>query len=77
MYFIWVNEPNIKDPPSFAFLDLHSAYNIVQKVIYNEDNYMQWTKQLKEPNNSYVNNELNNLQTIATYDRFVEGPEIV
>ena len=38
---------------------------------------MQWTEQLKEPNNLYVDNELNNLQIIATYDRFVEGPEIL
>ena len=38
---------------------------------------MQWTEQLKEPNNLYVDNEFNNLQTIATHDRFVQGPEFV
>ena len=69
------------NPTLKILLVLHSwifiLHNRVQKVIYNEDNYMQWTEQLKEPNNLYVDNELNNLQTIATYDRFVEGPEIV
>ena len=33
MYFIWVNEPNIKDLTTFADHDLHSAYNRVQKDI--------------------------------------------
>ena len=69
------------NPTLKILLDLHSwifiLHNRVQKFIYNEDNYMQWTEQLKEPNNLYVDNEWNNLQTIATYDRFVEGPEIV
>ena len=35
---------------------------------------MQWTKKLK---NLYVDNEFNNLQTIATHEKFVEGVEIV
>ena len=30
-----------------------------------------------ELNNLYVDNEFNNLQTITTHERFVEGPEIV
>ena len=33
--------------------------------------------ELKELNNLYIDNELNNLQTIATHDRFVQGPEFV
>ena len=69
------------NPTLKILLDLHSTifilHNRVQKIIYNEDNYMQWTEQLKEPNNLYVDNELNNLQTIGTYDTFVEGHEIV
>ena len=38
---------------------------------------MQWTEQLKEQNNLYVDNEFNNLHAIATNERFVEGVEIV
>ena len=33
-------------------------------------------EQLNELNNLYVDNEFNNLQTIATQERFVEGVEV-
>ena len=56
---------------SFIFI----LHNRVQKVIY----IMRIVAcdELKEPNNLYIDNELNNLQTIATHDRFVQGPEFV
>ena len=33
-------------------------------------------EQLNELNNLYVDNEFNNLQTIATHERFIEGVEV-
>ena len=38
---------------------------------------MQWTEQLEKMNSLYIDNEFNNLQTIATHETFVEGVKTV
>jgi hypothetical protein len=61
------------------FLLLHSAifilHNRVQKEIMRIIKCNE-LEQLNELNNLYLDNEFNNLQTIATHERFVEGVEV-